>query len=249
MVKLKIASFNIKNTGMKKEKEINSKVLIDFIKNRKIDILGTQELTKEYEKNINDKLFGYKFYGNYRLGNGIFSKNKYNECNMIITNQKVSRHKTVHLPFVPKNIKVFFECLKKMSFSPRIATVIYFYIESIGKVRMINTHLEPRISLIRKKQLEKIKKIISKEDCPTILTGDFNMQLNNNDFKQFIVELKKYNLSRVEINHATWNGNNGKLKVLDHIFIPGNWIVLDKGVIDNISISDHYPIYVEVEIE
>ena len=68
---LKIASFNIKNDE-KANKEKNANILINIIKKEKIDILGTQELTKEYEETLKKKLPDYKFYGKYRYGNGIF---------------------------------------------------------------------------------------------------------------------------------------------------------------------------------
>ena len=58
-MKLKIASFNIKNDE-KANKEKNANILVNIIKKEKIDILGTQELTKEYEKTLKQKLTNYQ---------------------------------------------------------------------------------------------------------------------------------------------------------------------------------------------
>ena len=247
---LKIASFNIKN-ARKKYKKNNAKVLIDIIKKEKIDLLGTQELTKEYEKVLNDNLTDYKFYGKYRFGNSIFFKNRFNENNIIITNKKVISDKTIYLPFIPNDLTSLKECIKRKTLAfPRIATVIEFLDENQDKIIMINTHIEYKIQSIKIKQLNKLKEIISKygNKYPIILTGDFNMKEDDEAFKKFIDDLKQYNLKKIKIKENTWVGKSGKGKIIDHIFIPSKWTIISSGIIDNRKISDHYPIYVEVKI-
>jgi len=246
---LKIASFNIKNSR-KKYKKNNAKILIDIIKKEKIDLLGTQELTKEYEEVLNDKLTDYRFYGKYRFGNSIFVKNRFNENNIIITNKKVISDKTIYLPFIPNDLTSLKECIKRKTLAfPRVATVVEFSYESLEKIIMINTHLEYKIQSIKIKQLSKLKEIISKYEkkYPIILTGDFNMKEEDDSFKKFIDDLKQYNLKKVKINEFTWIGKSGKGRIIDHIFIPSKWTIVSKGIIDNRKISDHYPIYVEVK--
>lgn len=249
MTNLKIASFNIRNKNTKEEKLKNINILVDIIKNEKIDILGTQELTSIYEKELNKKLNDYKCYGNYRFGK-MLKNNKFNENNIIITNQKVIFNKTVWLPWISKNINDLKTSIIKKSIMPRIATTIIIDNEEIGKIKVINTHLDHKVANIKKKQLEKIKKIIikSKNKYPTILTGDFNLQPGNEILENFILELEKCNMRKVEINDSTWSNQKGKERIIDHIFIPKSWKIINKGIIDNQGISDHNPIFVSVEI-
>lgn len=249
MTSLKIVSFNIRNSGNSAKKKSNANQLIEMIIDQKIDLLGTQELTKEYEKEIIDGLKSYKCYGKCRLGNGIFSKNRYNENNVIITNKKVIMNKTIWLPWIATNLKDLKESILKKSIIPRIATMIVIYDKDIGKIRMINTHLDHKIPSVKRRQLNKIKKLIFKFEkrYPVILTGDFNMQDSDKDFKEFIRELEKYNMKKVDIRENTWNGKNGG-KIIDHIFVPNTWDIIDFGILNNRDMSDHNPIFVEVSI-
>lgn len=247
MARLKIVSFNIRNFGDEEKKISNANLLIDMIKSEKIDLLGTQELTKIYEEVITKKMDSYKCYGKCRLGNGLFSKNKFNENNVIITCKKVILNKTIWLPWIADNLKDFKESILKRSIMPRIATMIVVYDKDIGKIRMINTHLDHKIPSVKRRQLNKLRKLIFKFEkrYPVILTGDFNMQDSNDDFKKFIMDLEKYNMKKVNIKENTWNGKNSG-KIIDHIFIPKSWEILDYGVLDNMGISDHNPIFVDV---
>lgn len=154
---LKIASFNIKN-GEKSKKEKNANILVNIIKKEKIDILGTQELTKEYEKTLKQKLTNYKFYGKYRYGNGILSKFKYNENNIIITNKIVRFNKTIWLPWLANNFKDLKNSIINKSITPRIVTMITISDKELGKIIVFNTHLDYKIHSIKKRQLEKLKK-------------------------------------------------------------------------------------------
>jgi endonuclease/exonuclease/phosphatase family metal-dependent hydrolase len=172
MALLKIGTFNIKNCYEKNKKIENAKILIDIIQKEKIDILGTQELTKEYEKILKKKLKNYKICGGYRFGNLPFF-NKYNENNIIITNKNVLNSKTIRLPWIAKKLNDFKTSIQKKSIMPRIATLISIHDYKIGKLVVINTHLDHKISAVKQMQLDKIKKIISKyyEKYPIILTG------------------------------------------------------------------------------
>ena len=249
-MKLKIASFNIKNDE-KANKEKNANILVNIIKKEKIDILGTQELTKEYEETLKKKLPDYKFYGKYRYGNGIFSKFKYNENNIIITNKKVRFNKTIWLPWLANNFKDLKNSIIKKSITPRIVTMITISDKDLGKIIVFNTHLDYKIHSIKKRQLEKLEKIIFKykKRYPTILTGDFNMNEEDLDFKKFVLNLEEKGIKKIKIRNNTYISPNGKKNTIDHIFITSNWKIIESGVIDNEHISDHRPIYVLIDIE
>ena len=240
-MKLVIATFNIQNKyKLKKYAGIDSygdhtKELVDFINDNNIDIIGIQELTSNYKKRllklINKK---YKIVGKYRFTRffNIFPyTKKYNEANSIITNKKIIKTKTYHLPFFPR--------------TPRIATITYLLLEN-NVIRVINTHLENRVKKIRDKQLEYIVKLLEKDSISTILIGDFNTTIKDEQFNIFIEKLKKINYKRIDMNNQTHKIN--KLPI-DHIFIPKSWKVNHIESPDlKCKISDHKPIIVEVTI-
>jgi len=228
-MKLTIATFNIQNKyKVKRYSGVDSygdhtKELVDFISSNNIDIIGLQELTSNYKQRLLKKICNkYKVVGKYRftrIGNIIPYIKKYNESNSIITNKKIIKSKTIHIPF--------------FGGIPRILTIAYILVDNY-KVRVINTHLENRSQKSRDRQLKYIEKIIKKEDIYTILMGDFNTITNNNSYK------------RVEMNKPT---HRIKHLPIDHIFIPNGWEVVNiKNPNINSKMSDHKPIIVEVII-
>lgn len=257
MRKIKIISFNMKNNdinqsgGIRKDGISNAKVFADKVKEDKIDLIGTQELTVKYIDNIKLQLKDYKCYGNYRFGDGIFVNVPFNENNNIITNKKVIYQKTIYLPWIPafKDLK---ESIQKRAMMPRIATIVV--IEKKGmKTCMINTHLGHRVESVRNRQLKVLLKLVKKysKKYPVVLTGDFNMDVNDAKFIKLVKKLESINMQRVLINEITWRGRGSKGKTIDHIFIPDNWKIERSGVIDDPEInkiSDHSPIFVEARI-
>ena len=255
MTKIKIGSFNTwdhkEKTG---ELETRSSVFADHIIDECFDIIGTQEMTYQYQNKLINKLINYNFYGKHRLFNIFFKHISYNENNSIITNKKVLFHKTYRLPFIPRNFKDLKKAINKSHWSlvPRIATVVVIEIDN-KSICMINTHLDYKLDSVKKIQISFLKKIISKycTKYPLILTGDFNMQKEDNNFQILESYLKKLGISRVKIDERTW-GNETNGETLDHIFIPSSWKILKKGVISDESISnisDHRMIFVECNIK
>lgn len=116
---------------------------------------------------------------------------------------------------------------------------------------MINTHLDYQIPSIQIRQLQALKKIIAKysRQYPIILTGDFNMEIEDKNFKSFISDIKDNNMKRVEINESTWYDKNGNGKTLDHIFLPEAWNIQNAGIIDLKGTSDHKGIFVETDVK
>ena len=58
-------------------------------------------------------------------------------------------NKTIWLPWIANNLKDLKESILKKSMIPRIATMIVISDSEIGKVRMINTHLDHKISSVK----------------------------------------------------------------------------------------------------
>lgn len=253
---LNICSYNVRNDNLIKgfDKIRIEKLYKTLIEDYKIDILSTQEMILSTVKILKNSLKGYHILGRYRYGknkliNKIKSLNKYNEANSIITKLPVLTEKTMALPWIPRNFKEIIKGLfKYQSITPRIITEAIIDIESVGIVRLLNTHLSHHLKETSKLQLKKVVKIVKNSTIPVVLTGDFNIDIDNKSFKQFIIELEKIGLKRIEINTKTFKKSR-KNKAIDHIFIPSNWEVrkyqiIEEDYLDNYS--DHYPIMVSV---
>jgi len=249
---MKIGSFNVKDNyinshgGIREDGLSNADIVAQIILNENFDFLGTQELTINYVNEIALRLNNYSFHGNYRYGN-LLTKLPYNENNNIITRKEVIFDETVLLPWIPNNIKDLSKSIFELSIMPRIATIIVAKDEEFGNVCMINTHLDYLNSSIQKRQLEELKKLIGKygQNYPIILTGDFNMEMENENFSEFVENIQEQNLMHVDIEGNTWHGSNGEQRKVDHIFIPNNWIVEESGIISSKGTSDHDFIYVK----
>jgi endonuclease/exonuclease/phosphatase family metal-dependent hydrolase len=248
---IKIGCFNVKNDVQNYmiNKETNADAIAEMINHQKFDLFGMQELTAKYFKELSLRLKDYKFYGKYRYGR-LFKGLSYNENNNIITNKKVMFERTIWLPWIANNFKDLKLGVKKKSIMPRIATIVIVEDKDNGKLCMINTHLSSRISSIQLCQLKKLKEIIMKynKKYPIILTGDFNMEISDKRFSDFIFGIKAFGMKHINIEGNTWQNKSGKAKSFDHIFIPEDWVVKNAGIIDLKNVSDHKAIYVEADI-
>lgn len=253
---LKIGSFNTKNNsinskgGRREDGVSNADILANQIKENEFDLLGTQELTIKYVNELASRLKSYQFYGHYRYGN-LLTQIPFNENNNIITNKDVVSQSTIWLPWVANNFPDLKNSITKMSIMPRIATIVIINDQIHGKICMINTHLDYQIPSIQIRQLQALKKIIEKyySKYPIILTGDFNMEIEDKKFNNFISDLKDYDMKRVGINESTWYDKNGTGKTLDHIFLPTDWNIQNAGIIDLKGTSDHKGIFVETDVK
>lgn len=224
---LTICTFNIKN-NYKEYNITKTNKIIKLIKDNKIDYLCTQELFDKCKKDINNK---YNIYGKSRYKLKILKK--YNESVGIITNHKVIFNKTKYLPFIP-------------SLTKRIYTkIITEYNNNL--ITIINIHLENKKTYVKKRQLNKLLKIIRQEQNNIIITGDFNSKINHDIFINFINELKKLGIKRIPINTKTLKQSKYN-KAIDHIFISNNFEVIEKKVIKDLDISDHYPLIVKLKL-
>ena len=170
-----VATFNLEN-----KKEYNKAEIIKrFIEDYKIDVLCVQELTKDLESKLKIKLPNYNFYGKYRMP---ISFLPYNESNKIITKLGYFNTKTYHLPHFPYLL-------------PRIITkTILFY--NNEKISIYNTHISYENDYIKEKQLNIIYELIKKDSNKKILTGDFNLKINNKVFINFINKLKEIGIKQ-----------------------------------------------------
>lgn len=229
---MKISTFNIQNDYGKYDKS-KSKQIYNYLKINKIDILGLQEVFSKCSDDLINYLGNnYKMIGKYRF----FSKfllRRFNEKNPIVTNYKIISFKTYHLPFFPSILK-------------RVLT--HVVVEYKGKeISIYNTHLEVRNLNVKKRQLNKIYSILKDDSREKILMGDFNLKNNNSLFQKFINDLEEIGMVRVPLNEKTLKLSRYSREI-DHIFLSEGFIIKKKEVIKNLSISDHYPVMIEVDL-
>ena len=212
-----IGSLNLRNLyKLKKYNGINNGIdntitLNNLIKENNIDVLGVQELVRYYEDSFKTKISpDYKIVGKYRFGMNILVKNidilnRFDESNSIITNQRIVDFKTINLPWFSSTL-------------PRIAQLALIESKDLGKFVFINTHLDFLKEKVQIKQLKKLKKIISKIEYPIILCGDFNLEVKDSSFKEFVDYLDSIGIKRLSIDEPTYKGLGGK-NIIDHIFV------------------------------
>ena len=253
---LKICTFNVRNDNLIPDLTTEMiranyhKLLVSY----GIDILCTQELIESTMKIIREYFPKHHILGDYRYGKGRLVKKiktlkKYNEANAIITPFSVINTKTYSLPWIPRSMKEIYNGIfKYRSLTPRIITLSNLKVPQ--EIVVVNTHLDCHIESIKNIQLKKVEKILKRQTNPIILTGDFNTDKDDPIFTRFIAMLNQLGLKRVEYDQKTF-AKSKKEAAIDHIFIPNSWKIRKIEAIKDRKLehySDHYPIYVEVEI-
>lgn len=230
---LRISSFNIQN-NYRKYNINKTKDILNYLVTNNINILGLQEVFYLCDKDICKKIdTKYNYFGKYRFYSRLLLRH-INEMTPIITNKKVINKRIYRLPHFPSLLK-------------RILTKMV--IEYDGKlISIYNTHLEVRNMKIKERQLNKIYNLIKEDNNLIILMGDFNLKNNKELFNKFEDLLKEKGMYRVEFNHKTLKISKYKREI-DHIFLSNEFELLDKKVVEDLSISDHYPIMVDVKIK
>ena len=245
---MKIASFNIKHRLFYDKCQISKKVK-KVIDDNKIDVLCTQEIPRRLAKSFESHLEGYSVIGDSRYQHYLKSF-PFNEKNPIITKNKVIESKTIRYRNKIKTIKEFFRYLKKIPIFPRIATIVAIKVNDKKDICIINTHLDYKLSIIQKKELNELLELIKiyKNKYEIILTGDFNMDTSSKHFNAFINSASLLGINKLDIKGYTWRGKNGKKRVLDYIFVSDSLNIKDFGIIKSNSLSDHEIIYVDLYI-
>lgn len=218
----------------------NTNILKSLLEQNDIDVLGVQELVRYYENNLRSKLQPeYSILGNYRFKSNIIVNNleilnRFNESTAIITNQNVVYCDTMKLPWLGSTL-------------PRIFTFALIDNEELGEFVFINTHLDFFSRNVQIKQLRKLKEIISKIKYPIILSGDFNLELGDSEFENFVNFLESIGIKRININETTYKNSecNG---IIDHIFISDKFSCENFKVIETSDeFSDHNLLVAEIK--
>ena len=236
-----IMSFNVKRFIMFKFGRY--KRVINYIKDKKPDIIGFQELTDKslrlYKKNLND----YNIVGTVGSSKNILLREY---CSIFLDKRfKIISEKTYALTHNPNIIGV----KEKEDNLPRICVVCHF-IDDNNRYMIINTHIDNTDGKNKKKQLDIFQSIIDDEldkDELLIITGDFNMSLNNKNIPKYIKE-HKYLDPFFDYMGGSFP-SKPDMRMIDHIYLKG--FDCGKFVVDTTSndcgfLSDHNPISCEV---
>lgn len=245
---MRIASFNIKHRLLNKNNYLSNEVYKVILDNN-IDVLCTQEIPKSLAKSFQKVINGYNVVGDSRYRRYL-KHLPYDEKNPIIAKNEILKTRTVRYKNKVKNIKEFFRYLKNIPILPRIATIAIIKVNNKKDICIINTHLDYKLSIIQKKQLNELLELIEeyKTSYDIVLTGDFNMDEKDKHFSDFIDTLKIGNISKVNVEGFTWRSKKGKEEVLDYIFVSDNLSVKSFGIIKSNNLSDHEIVYVDLSI-
>lgn len=243
---MKIASFNIKHHIFRNNTKISNEVF-KVIQDNNIDILCTQEIPRDLARSFQKNMEGYTVNGDSRYHRYLKSL-PFNEKNPILTKYDVVETKTIRYRNKISSVKHFFRYLQHAPIFPRIVTIVIVKIKNDKDLCIINTHLDYKLSIIQKSQLNQLLEIICEymKKYKIVLLGDFNMDLNDEHFVSFIELLKSIKINMVNISKCTWRSKKGKERAVDYIFLSDSIDVKDFGIIKSNRLSDHDIIYVEI---
>lgn len=255
---LSVMSYNIK-LDFPKEGEnswTNRKpFFINLLKFHEPDILGVQEAMPNQMEDMDSLLTQYNFVGVGRDDgkyegeySAIFYKqNKFN----------VLKSSTFWLSQTPERVSMGWDAVCN-----RICTYALFKNKTTNqKFLVFNTHFDHVGVQARKESasliLKKIKEI-NTHHLPVILMGDFNLEVESEAMQSI---LKSYNDTHTMANISfgptgTFNGFEFEKPVtrkIDFVFASKNIKVLKSGILSDSNDckypSDHFPVYVEINLE
>ncbi len=255
-MKLKIGTLNCQNNAdNRSNRKDRAHLLAHHILDKKYDILGTQELTIRFTKKVDKYLRVYNFYGDYQYGRGIIGTftpvlRSFNQGNHVISRIPALSVSTKALPWLRYSWKDFKRAWKKKSIARRIVTRVEMEVEE-KRVYIFNTHLDYYTPALQEKQLAYLIKQIRKYRNYgfVVVMGDFNLETTDTIFQNFRKELEKMNIIKVPVNEKTNASKYREKTSIDHIFIPGEWKILECGTISTETLSyltDHKAVYVVV---
>ena len=243
---LKIMSFNLRHI-IKEEffgvwKNRYSRI-VEFIKCQNPDIVGVQELTRKGKRYLKKNLRDYKIIGKKR--HSIIFSNEYN-CLLIKKDIKITWHKTFSLS---DKINKLGRKGKEDNF-PRICTVAHLQKENL-KYFAANTHLDNSNSENKRRMLgifDSIIKKYKKDDEHLIITGDFNMSLNNKGLAKYADNY----LDPFKNYQGTTYASDPDMRAIDHIFLDKKFKCKNEKVHTDSNdygfMSDHYPLTCEINL-
>lgn len=228
---------------------------INLIKFHKPDILGVQEAMPNQMKDMDSLLTQYNF-----VGVGRDDGKDEGEYSAIFYKQNrfnVLESSTFWLSQTPDKVSMGWDAVCN-----RICTYALFQNKITNqKIFVFNTHFDHVGEQARKESalliLKKIKEI-NTLNLPVILMGDFNLEAQSEGIESI---LKSYNDTHTIANISfgptgTFNGFHFEKPVaikIDFVFASKNITVLKSGILSDSKDckypSDHFPVYVEINLK
>lgn len=243
---MKIMTFNLKHRikedlfGTWRKRYVK---IISYINKEDPDIIGVQELSRKGKRYLKRNLKQYKIVGKRR--HSIIFTNEYN-CLLIKNDYKINGHKTYSLS---DNINKLGRKAKQDNF-PRICTVAHIEKDGI-KYFVANTHMDNSSTENKKRLLGIFESILNrykKVDEYIIITGDFNMTLDNKNLYNFSLNY----LDPFKDHPETSFPSISDIKSIDHIFLDKRFNYSNEKIHENSNddghMSDHYPLTCEITI-
>ena len=219
------------------------KRLINYIKEKKPDIIGFQELNDKALRLYTKNLSNYNV-----VGEGSSKLIIFREYTSIFVDKKYDIISTRTYSLTSKREKIGYK--EKEDNLPRICTICHIK-DKNNKVMIVNTHIDNTDSKNKYKQLLILEDIINKELLKhekLIVMGDFNMSLNNKKLPLFI---KRNNYLDPFSDYMGGSfPSRPEMRLIDHIFLKGfkcNDSLVDIKSNDNGFISDHNPIMCNIK--
>lgn len=255
---LNVASYNIRQINKNDIGNLWSDrkdVVTDLIKFHDFDIFGIQEAFHEQMIDMQNNLSDYSYIGVGR-DNGA-KKGEYSAIFYKKNRFKLIKEGTFWLSDqnTEKPNKGWDAAL------PRICTWGIFQDKSNGKkFILMNTHFDHIGTVARTESakliLQKAEELAKK--LPLLLTGDFNIDQNNEAYftlaKSGIVEDAYDKAPLKYIPNSTFNGWGKSIKKdtrIDHIFVSKQFDVLKYGILTDTYMgkftSDHFPVFVQLK--
>lgn len=262
---MKLISFNI---GIKID---NSKLIGEFIKSQKPDIVAFQEIIRHFDESVFEmykskstieKIIGkrlpYSFFGPQWITDAMKKNGKMHrnfngfveQGNEVIsrfpiinaTNEHYYKHYSLELEWANFHAEDH----------PRSLQIVELKVNN-KRVQILNVHgLHSRDKKDSKRTLAQCRYILDaakRKDIPTIIAGDFNLLPNtksikilNKEFKNLINEYG-ITATRPDFDDGRDVGNN----VVDYIFVNDK-IKVNKFQVFDTNISDHFPLILNFDI-
>lgn len=236
VLKLKVGSFNIANGSRVSH---NLKKIADDIKELDLDIVGLQEVDYLSSRSANldtmkvlAELTGYQYYyfskaislASYGLtgdyGTGILSKYP-------ITFEETTQ-------------------LASGGYEQRVLGHVVVQVED-ADVHFFNAHLTYNTLAIRKAQMEKIEELASEYDY-CLVTGDFNVEALS-EFEILESFTGVNNEENPVVTFPGWKQDPWPTGCIDNIMYSDGFVLLNSGVQNDRSHSDHYLLWAEFEVK
>ena len=250
---IRVMSFNIRCTNVGRDTwEDRIGIVTDTIVNSAADSVGVQEATPEWMATLNETLTDYDYVGVARddgKNQGEYSavfylKNKYN----LVDSGNFWLSETPDTPSLGWDAA----CI-------RICTwAVLENKETKEQYVHVNSHFDHEGVKAREESVKMILAHIEKyKDLPVVFTADMNVEEGSDNYVEFtkVLHDTKY-LASDTMDYLTYHDTKPSKhaeSIIDYVMVNDNFYALSYKVvtagIDERYVSDHFPVYADIEIK